>query len=205
LARGDSEADAALAALLLYVTNPHSPPWRGGRSLAATFPLLLRIELDRAVLELEIFREREGSYVAGLNGSEHRFEIEEINEFGDDIVRFRAGGITEKVRYLRDGDHLYFQRRGITRSVRDLTLAAPEAAVSGGGDGKVRASMNGRVVAVLVKQGDRVTAGQPVMTLEAMKMEHVHRAEIAGTISAIDVAEGEQVTMGKVVVEIAAG
>ena len=36
--------------------------------------------------------------------------------------------------------------------------------------------MNGRVVAVLVKPGERVAAGQPVMTLEAMKMEHVHTA-----------------------------
>ena len=54
--------------------------------------------------------------------------------------------------------------------------------------------MNGRVVAVLVKPGDRVAAGQPVMTLEAMKMEHVHTAGVAGKISAIDVAEGEQVT-----------
>ena len=50
----------------------------------------------------------------------------------------------------------------------------------------------------------RSTAGQPVMTLEAMKMEHVHTAGIAGTVAAIDVAEGEQVTTGKVVVEIAA-
>ena len=57
--------------------------------------------------------------------------------------------------------------------------------------------MNGRVVAVLVKPGDRVAAGQPVMTLEAMKMEHVHVAGIAGTVSAIDVAEGEQVTTGE--------
>jgi geranyl-CoA carboxylase alpha subunit len=64
--------------------------------------------------------------------------------------------------------------------------------------------MNGRVVAVLVKQGERVAAGQAVMTLEAMKMEHVHRAGIAGTVTAIDVAEGEQVAMGKVVVEIEA-
>jgi geranyl-CoA carboxylase alpha subunit len=202
LARGDDDSDAALAALLLYVTNPHAPPWRGGRSLAATFPLLLRIELDRLARELEIFREREGSYLARLNGSEHRFEIDELS---DDTIRFRSHGVTERVKYLRDGERLYFQHRGITRSVRDLTLAAPEAATSGGGDGKVRASMNGRVVAVLVKQGDQVTAGQPVMTLEAMKMEHVHRAEIAGTIAAIDVAEGEQVAMGKVVVEIAAG
>jgi geranyl-CoA carboxylase alpha subunit len=64
--------------------------------------------------------------------------------------------------------------------------------------------MNGRVVAVLVKPGEKVAAGQPVMTLEAMKMEHVHTADIAGTISAIDVMEGEQVTTGKIVVEIEA-
>jgi geranyl-CoA carboxylase alpha subunit len=110
----------------------------------------------------------------------------------------------ETVRFHRDGDHLYFLHRGVTRSVRDQTLAAPEAAAASGGDGKVRAAMNGRVVAVLVKPGERVTAGQAVMTLEAMKMEHVHRAGIAGTVSAIDVAEGEQVAMGKVVVEIEA-
>ena len=51
-------------------------------------------------------------------------------------------------------------------------------------------------------RGDRVAAGQPVMTLEAMKMEHVHTAGVAGTVSAIDVSEGEQVTTGKIVVEI---
>ena len=42
------------------------------------------------------------------------------------------------------------------------------------------------------------------MTLEAMKMEHVHTAGVAGTVSAIGVAEGEQVTTGKIVVEIEA-
>jgi geranyl-CoA carboxylase alpha subunit len=62
--------------------------------------------------------------------------------------------------------------------------------------------MNGRVVAVLVKAGDRVAVGQPVMTLEAMKMEHVHAAGVAGVVAAIDVVEGEQVTTGKIVVEI---
>jgi geranyl-CoA carboxylase alpha subunit len=84
-------------------------------------------------------------------------------------------------------------------------LAAPDAtAAASGGDGKVRAAMSGRVVAVLVKPGERVAAGQPVMTLEAMKMEHVHTAPISGTISAIDVAEGEQLTAGRIVVEIEA-
>jgi geranyl-CoA carboxylase alpha subunit len=68
----------------------------------------------------------------------------------------------------------------------------------------VRATMTGRVAALFVKVGDRVAAGEPVMTLEAMKMEHVHTAGISGTISSIDVAEGEQVTTGQIVVEIEA-
>jgi geranyl-CoA carboxylase alpha subunit len=89
-------------------------------------------------------------------------------------------------------------------AVRDRTLAAPEMATANGGDGKVRAAMNGRVVAVFVKPGERVAIGQAVMILEAMKMEHVHAAPIAGTVSAIDVVEGEQVTTGKIVVEIEA-
>ena len=105
---------------------------------------------------------------------------------------------------MRDGDRLWFLHRGSPHAVRDLTLAAPAAIAANGGDGKVRASMNGRVVAVLVKLGDRVAAGQAVMTLEAMKMQHVHAAAIAGTVASIDVIEGEQVAMGNVVVEIAA-
>ncbi len=40
--RKDAASDAALAALLLYVTDAHAPPWRGGRSLAATFPVPVR-------------------------------------------------------------------------------------------------------------------------------------------------------------------
>jgi geranyl-CoA carboxylase alpha subunit len=199
--RANANAEAALAALLLYVTNPHAPPWRGGRSLAATFPLTMRIDLGHGVREVDIVRERDGSYVASLEGGERRFEIDEL---GPDAIRFRTDGMMETARFLRDGDRLYILHRGVTMAVRDLTLAAPVSAAAAGGDGKVRAAMNGRVVAVLVKPGEQVAAGQPVMTLEAMKMEHVHTAGVAGTVSAIDVAEGEQVTTGRIVVEIAA-
>ena len=197
--RADEATDAALAALLLYVTNPHAPPWRGGRSLAVAFPLAARIDLGHGVREVEIVRERDGSYVASLEDGERRFEIDEL---GRDTIRFRTNGLMEQVKFLRDGDRLHFLHRGVTISVRDLTLAAPVSAAATGGDGKVRAAMNGRVVVVLVKPGDKVAAGQPVMTLEAMKMEHVHTAGVAGTVSAIDVAEGEQVTTGRIVVEI---
>jgi geranyl-CoA carboxylase alpha subunit len=199
--RANANAEAALAALLLYVTNPHAPPWRSGRSLAAAFPLTMRIDLGHGVHEIDILRGRDGGYVAAVDSSELRFEIDEL---GRDAIRFRTDGMMESARFLRDGDRLYLLHRGTTIAVRDLTLAAPTSAAAAGGDGKVRAAMNGRVVAVLVKPGEQVTLGQPVMTLEAMKMEHVHTAGVAGTVSAIDVAEGEQVTTGRIVVEIAA-
>jgi geranyl-CoA carboxylase alpha subunit len=197
----DVASNAALAALLLAVTHPLARAWRRGRTLAVTFPIPLRVETNGKVHELELLRDREGGYRVNEGGREHGFELEQL---GPESVRFRNGAVIESAEYFRDGDRLYFLHRGVTHTARDLTLAAPEAAASNGGDGKVRAAMNGRVVAVLVKPGDRVAAGQPVMTLEAMKMEHVHTAGIAGTVSAIDVAEGEQVAMGKVVVEIAA-
>jgi geranyl-CoA carboxylase alpha subunit len=200
-APADSSSEAVLAALLLYVTDPGAPPWRKGRTLAAVFPVPARIEFGHVLHDLEIVRERDGGYVAQLGGNEHRFEIDAL---GGDMMRFRNKGLTESVRFFRDGDRLFFLHRGVTLTVRDLTRAAPAATTATGGDGKVRAAMNGRVVAVLVKPGEKVAAGQPVMTLEAMKMEHVHTASIAGTISAIDVAEGEQVTTGKIVVEIEA-
>ena len=194
-------SEAALAALLFHATHPHARSWRGGRTLAATFPIPLRVEIDRSVHDLELMRDREGGYRVSDGGREYRFEIEAIDA---ERIRFRNGVVIEHAEYWRDGDRLWFLHRGVTHSVRDLTLAAPEAGAASGGDGKVRAAMNGRVVAVLVKPGDRVAAGQPVMTLEAMKMQHVHAAGIAGTVSAIDVAEGEQVAMGKIVVEIEA-
>ena len=103
-------------------------------------------------------RERDGGYVAGLEGGEQRFEVDEL---GRDTIRFRTDGLMESAKFLRDGDRLYFLHRGTTIAVRDLTLAAPVSAAAAGGDGKVRAAMNGRVVAVLVKPGEQSRSASP--------------------------------------------
>src|SRR4030088_332278 len=157
--RNDVSSDAALAALLLYVTDPHAPPWRKGRTLAATFPVAARLEFDHGIQDLEIARERDGGYAILLDGREHRFEIDEL---GRDTIRFQTNGVMESARFFRDGDWLHILHRGVTLAVRDLTLAAPAATAATGSDGKVRAAMNGRVVAVLVRPGERGGAGQPV-------------------------------------------
>jgi geranyl-CoA carboxylase alpha subunit len=198
----DAAFGTALAGLLLYVTNPRAPSWQGGRSLSATFPLPAKIEIAGQARELEVTRERDGGYTVATDGRQEKFEIDQLDP---DAIRFRHDGMMDSAKFLRDGDRLYLQHRGFPLAVTDFTLAAPKAAATNGGDGKVRAAMNGRVVAVLVKPGDRVAAGQPVLTLEAMKMEHVHKAGIDGVVAAIDVTEGEQVTTGRIVAEIGAG
>ena len=94
--RANDKAEAALAALLLYVTNPHAPPWRSGRSLAATFPLTMRIDLGHGAHEVDIVRGHDGGYVAAVDSSELHFEIDEL---GRDAIRFRTDGMMESARF----------------------------------------------------------------------------------------------------------
>jgi hypothetical protein len=61
----------------------------------------------------------------------------------------------------------------------------------------VTAPMQATIVKVAVSEGEVVVKGDLVVVLEAMKMEHVHKAGIDGMVGAIDVAEGEQVTTGQ--------
>jgi len=69
-------------------------------------------------------------------------------------------------------------------------------------EGHVTTSMPGNIVAVLVKEGDTVNAGQPVLVTEAMKMEAEVQAPIGGKITGIFVAKGDRVTPGEVLIEI---
>jgi pyruvate carboxylase subunit B len=69
-------------------------------------------------------------------------------------------------------------------------------------EGHVTTNMPGNIVAVLVKEGDVVTAGQPVLVTEAMKMEAEVQAPIGGKVVGIFVAKGDRVTPGEVLIEI---
>jgi biotin carboxyl carrier protein len=57
--------------------------------------------------------------------------------------------------------------------------------------------MPGAVVRVAAAQGDRVTVGQPLVVLEAMKMEHTVAAPVDGVVSALHVRLGDQVESGQ--------
>ena len=69
-------------------------------------------------------------------------------------------------------------------------------------EGHVTTNMPGNIVTVLVKEGDIVKAGQPVLVTEAMKMEAEVQAPIAGKVTGIFVAKGDRVTPGEVLIDI---
>jgi biotin carboxyl carrier protein len=83
--------------------------------------------------------------------------------------------------------------------VRDLEAMAPRHR---SGDGRLKAPIPGLIARYLVAVGDEVRAGQPVVILEAMKMENEVRAPLAGRVEAIHVAAGETVIRNTLLVEI---
>ena len=77
-----------------------------------------------------------------------------------------------------------------------------EGAGAGSGPQRLVAPMPGKVVRVLVTAGDRVTARQPVVVVEAMKMENELRASREGTVAEIHVREGMSVDAGALLLVI---
>ena len=66
--------------------------------------------------------------------------------------------------------------------------------------GAVTSPMAGAIKALLVKTGDQVKQGQPLVILEAMKMENQITAPVVGTVKSVNVAVGESVREGHVLV-----
>ena len=77
--------------------------------------------------------------------------------------------------------------------------AKPAVAITGN---VVTSPMPGRILSVLVKPGDKVTKGQDVVILEAMKMENSITSDYAGTVKQVLVAEGDTVAVDSQLVEI---
>ncbi|WP_397505047.1 acetyl/propionyl/methylcrotonyl-CoA carboxylase subunit alpha [Qipengyuania sp. R86523] len=75
----------------------------------------------------------------------------------------------------------------------EFALESRGSGAAAAGSGAILAPMPGKVIAVDVAEGDRVTAGQRLMVLEAMKMEHALTAPFDGTVTELSAATGGQV------------
>jgi 3-methylcrotonyl-CoA carboxylase alpha subunit len=94
--------------------------------------------------------------------------------------------------------------RGVTRRVAEYR-ADGMAGAGSASDGAIVSPMPGKVIAVEVRQGDTVTKGQKLVTLEAMKMEHSLVAPYDGIVAELTASEGAQVSEGALLVRVEKG
>ncbi|HKH69123.1 MAG TPA: biotin/lipoyl-containing protein, partial [Reyranella sp.] len=113
-----------------------------------------------------------------------------------------SNGIDEHLPFHVDGDDVIVDLDALTVRFTDRTYAAPATAAAGS-DGKLRAPMDGRIVAIKVAAGDVVAKGQTLIVLEAMKIQHQLKAALDAKVESVTVKEGQQVSNRAILVTMA--
>ncbi|HEY7788320.1 MAG TPA: biotin/lipoyl-containing protein, partial [Casimicrobiaceae bacterium] len=147
----------------------------------------------------------------------------------DGWIGIAGAGIDEEVRAEPRANAMWIERRGggndhhdgyratVVRDADVRHVFAPDARArltfidplahadddDAGHGGELAAPMSGTVVAVMVKPGDPVEKGAPLVVLEAMKMEHTIVAPATGRIAAVHFAVGDRVSEGADLVDMA--
>jgi propionyl-CoA carboxylase alpha chain len=119
------------------------------------------------------------------------------------LVRLRVDGVDRRyeVATYADGLIAVDQAHSHADLRRVPRFTAPEDQVDAG---SLLAPMPASVVSVAVAEGDRVEVGQPILVLEAMKMQHTVRAHESGFVATLPVGPGQQVDAGAVLAVVTA-
>jgi len=125
-----------------------------------------------------------------LNGKTHALAGEALP---DGRLQVRLDGHAFKARAVRDGRDWHVFREG---DYRRLSLRQELADVEETPSGSLAAPMPGKVIKVMTSAGSKVSKGDALLILEAMKMEHTITAPADGTVTEIHYAAGEQVLEG---------
>ncbi len=137
-----------------------------------------------------VSRDRAGAWTLVLDGQAHTVDA----QWRDGVMQVLLDGRSFRASVLVEGEHHHvFTDDGEADVVLPRSHAKPAEADA---PGQMRSPMPGHLTWMGVQVGDKVDKGQPLLILEAMKMEHTIVAPVAGTVLSVPYGVGDQVDEG---------
>jgi geranyl-CoA carboxylase alpha subunit len=193
----------ALAAVLWFEASArrygHNPVRSWSSSGAIPWPVRLEtgdgtpVDLNVSVLGPRRYR------VAGAAAAS---ELHLAGESDDGVVRVRIGDEERRATCAFAGETLHLMAGSLDLAVRETLYAPRSPPEPQGVQTEVRAPMSGKVVAVLVAEGEAIERGRRLVVVEAMKMQHEMTARASGTVARVAVKPGDQVVTRQLLVEL---
>ncbi|OYQ33996.1 acetyl/propionyl-CoA carboxylase subunit alpha [Sandarakinorhabdus cyanobacteriorum] len=164
------------------------------------------VELDGEQVPVEVTGEA-GSHEVLVDGRD--LVVQSGWRVGDAVFAGTVNGEAVAINVERKGSFLQLTTRGAAHKCRTLTPRAAELArfmipkIPPDMSKYLLCPMPGLVVSIAVAEGDKVEAGQPLATVEAMKMENILRAEKAGVVAKLLAKPGDSLAVDAVIMEFA--
>jgi geranyl-CoA carboxylase alpha subunit len=195
-------AALALAAVLLFEASAkrhdHDPARTWSSSGAIPWPLRIETGGEPADLTVSVLGPRRYR----VTGAAEATELELLGGSAEGVARFRIDGEERRAVHAFSENALHLKVGSLDLSARETLYEPRASAASRGAETEVRAPMNGRVVAVLVAEGQAIEKGQRLVVVEAMKMQHEMTAGASGTVARLAVKTGDQVAARQLLVEL---
>lgn len=161
----------------------------------------LSVTIDEQVYEIEasVFPQNESEFSVWVNGELLTVQIPDMEAPFAEQEWFVVNGRPYEITFHKDLD--WIKAYG---GLHRLEVRDEEARVSQplSGDGRLKAPIPGLITRVMVEKGQEVKMGEPLLILEAMKMENEIRAPKTGVVQALPVSEGQTVLRDQVLAEV---
>ncbi|MEM9256450.1 MAG: acetyl/propionyl/methylcrotonyl-CoA carboxylase subunit alpha [Pseudomonadota bacterium] len=196
----DQQRELSLAAVALVLVDrraahdrtPKDSPWQAASAWRLNQPSLYKLHLHCHQTDHWVAVEQSGQ---GFRVEANGQTIELMAELQDDVLQFELHGHRQRaiVAVVDEGYVLYLPSGAC--AFRPLLPDTGESSAAHEQHG-LTAPMNGTIVTLMAEPGQSVVAGDPLLIMEAMKMEHTIRAPATGTVRSFHYRDGDLVDGG---------
>lgn len=180
---------ALIAATLIQLTNKPHAHYRNNPNRPQIYRFQVADELIDVAVELENGQVAGGTWHVQISNSHYQILLHAYSAHECVVT---INGRYRRLFFANQGAHWRVQTTDGVVEFQTVSLLPPPKTAVGAGS-SLRAPMPGTVLTVLVQPGQRVEKGQPLLKLEAMKMEHTIQAAADGVVETIYYAAGDRV------------